>query len=49
MLKHARGETVPAAMQSGPLGSFLPVLFICVQGKVLEKICWNVQTLHVIS
>lgn len=46
MLEEARGGTVPAAVQSDPLASFLPVLFICVQGKALEKICWSIQRLH---
>ena len=44
-LKDARGDTVPAAVQSGLPGSFMPILFICVQGKALEKICWSVQRL----
>lgn len=37
MLEEARDDTVPAAVQGGPLGSFLHVLFMHAQGKLWRK------------
>lgn len=42
-LKAARENTVAAAVQNASLGSWLPILFSCVQGKALEKICRKVS------